>query len=821
MRRGKRPFFFIAALLLSPVLFGCGREKATTPYKIQILGPSVMAGALSKDLDLPLRFLVTGRKETTALGGSWTPPATNVRVAFELSEEPPEGQARLGQTETRTDAGGMASLRFFVGLRPGIYKIRARLPDCPSVAPVVVTVLGGVVVSGDHQDGWVDTALEHPLSVRIERAPGVHEQGAAVRFDLRSATKGTRLSLADAVTDEDGMASVLVQLGSEQGSNEIGIQFLTSALGAKASYQTLIARCFAINRWGLLVSLFGGLAIFILGMKLMSQGLQLIAGDKLKALLNLLTRNRFAAVGVGLGVTGLIQSSSACTVMLIGFINAGLMRLEQAIAVIMGSNIGTTVTAQMVSFKLDDIALPAVAVGVAMTLLARRSHTRFLGEVLIGFGLLFLGMMMMGSPLKGLKDSLWARTFFEGLSCTPLADGTIPLGGMVKAILAGTALTMIVQSSSATIGLLLVIAAAGLVDVYTAFAVLLGCNIGTTVTAVLASIGSSLSAKRAACAHVLFNVAGTFIMIFFFYLPYPKTHRPVFLELVNFITPGNAFEGENIQRFLANAHTLFNVACAAVFIWFVAFIAKTCRTFLPGSEPTEESAFRMLDPRLLSIPSLALQQAWFELGLMLEKSRNAHREGFRAIVDAMDPDWERLASSVRTQEIETDELQSAITQYLRTISMEKLTEEQSNQIPHLIHSVNDAERIGDHSVHLIRLARRVRKRNLPFSEVALAHMREMFRTVESLFDTAASLLNRHAAEPGPGVDRPAEARLAGQMLEKQEHDYRKAHVARQEAGGIDIRSGVVFLDVLLNLNRVGAHLVNIIEAASTSSKGPR
>jgi len=576
----------------------------------------------------------------------------------------------------------------------------------------------------------------------------------------------------------------------------------------------------AINYRELLIEVLGGLAIFIFGMKLMSEGLSLVAGDRLRALLNLLTRNRFAAVGVGLGVTGLIQSSSACTVMVIGFVNAGLMRLEQAIGVIMGSNIGTTVTAQMISFKLEALALPAVAAGVVLSLLARRNQMRFAAQILIGFGVLFLGMGMMADTLKSLKDSVTLQGLFAGLDCSPV-DGRIPTLGVLRAVAAGTLLTMIVQSSSASIGLLLALAGAGLLNLHTSFAILLGDNIGTTITPALAAIGASRTAKRAACAHCLFNITGTIIMIVILHVPWPSTGHPNFMEFVSRSTGGDNFRGENLTRFLANAHTLFNTSCTVAFIGFISLFARACRLIVPGKDKESEGTeLNLLEPHLIATPSIAIQQAWSQLGIMVEQSRLAHEESLTALVENARIDWSRISDSVRAHEQHTDRLQTQITEYLTEISMETLTEQQSAILPRLLHSVNDAERIGDHSMHMMRLARRMRKRSLPFCEAAQVECRDLMGTVQSLFDLCRrAVAATHGQTTTDSADAQSlralldEARRAAKTLRKQTDDFRKSQVARQEAGSDDIHSGVIFIDVLLNLNRVGGHLYNIIEAS--------
>ncbi len=817
----KRPAILALPLLVCLLLPGCGSDGDAEPNRIEVNGQVTRGGRLGGNYDL--QFIVRGKKMRTALGGTTIPLVGNARVSFRMVQEPDGGVSTLAAREGKTNAGGSVRVSLTLGEKPGVYKLEAALPDHPEVEPVTVVFLGGLILRGNKQDGWVGESLEHLVEVRIESAPRVYEEKATIKFEIRSAPKGSRVDGHNTVekeTNAEGEAGVHVSLGKKQGKGQIGIQVLSGSLGPEAAHHTLTARFFAIDRFQLVIKVLGGLALFIFGMRLMSEGLGLAAGDKLRALLNALTRNRFAAAGVGVLVTGLIQSSSACSVMVIGFVNAGLMQLEQAIAVIMGSNIGTTVTAQMISFKLGSLALPAIAFGVVMLFVAKRSQTRFLAQILIGFGILFLGMSMMSSPLKELKDSLMLKQMFNGLSCSP-DGGAVPLFPVLKAVMAGALLTVIVQSSSASIGLLLALAGAELVDVYTGFAILLGGNIGTTITAVLAAIGSTRAAKRTACAHCLFNLIGTVIMVGLLFITWPGTGHPFFMELVARFTDGNVFAGENLPRYLANAHTLFNVSCAVLFIGFVPVFAVACRALITGTDEQEEDQpQRLLDPRLLATPAIAIQQTWAEIQVMLTEGREAQSKSFQTIVEAGEVDWDRITESISTHERDLDELQSAVTEYLSEISMETLTEAQGEIIPRLLHSVNDVERVGDHSMHLLRLARRVRKRSLPFTPDAHKQLREMFSTVEKLFDycQGAVAANADGHESGPDLaglrQNLEDAHEAGRLLKKQEHDFRKSHVQRHENGSCDVRSGVVFLDVLLNLNRVGGHLINIIQAAT-------
>lgn len=820
MPRQPRPLRRLHLALLAalcPLLLlvaGCDEKSTSTPQSIVLQGDTCRFCALDTPLEIKLN--VSGKTATTALGGKDATFAAGVRVEYAITAAPENHTAKLSQRNPLTDHGGFNSV-WLSGLNlPGIYRIRVSLPDHPEVKPVTLNIMGGLSITGNNQDGMVGDALDKPITISAEAAPGVPMPGARFAFDLRRAPSGTRILESQGATGEDGTCILEVKLGKSQGGGTIGVRPLTAPWIAEGSVADLRVSFFVIDGWGLAIGVIGGLAVFIFGMRLMSEGLSLIASDRMRSLLHFLTRNRFAAVGMGVTVTAFIQSSSACSVMVIGFVNAGLMQLKQAIGVIMGANIGTTVTAQMLSFKLSSMSLPAVAVGVIITLLAKRKGAKFFAQILIGFGLLFLGMDMMGAPLKDLSQSASIKAFFDGLSCAP-ADGglMIPYGPFIKAVAAGALTTVIVQSSSAAIGLLLTLAGAGLLDIYTAFAILLGDNIGTTITAVLASIGSSTTAKRTACAHVTFNIAGTAFMLLLLHVPY--NGHPVFMELVAEFTAGDPFSGENLPRFLANAHTAFNVCCTAAFVWFVGPLAWLTRVIIPGKDEEETTlAPRMLDPHLLATPALAINQAWSEIGVMLRKGRDAILASTDSIFLPGEGNFADISEEVKNLERDLDTRQGAVTTYLSHISQEELTEEQGTALPRLLHSVNDAERVGDHSMHLLRLARRVHKRDLSFTTSAQGEINQMQACLKRLFDCCDFMLKPGTQEPERNALKAnlADAREAAKTMKKLVSDYRKAHVQRQEAGECDIHAGIIYLEALQNLNRVGGHLLNIIESAT-------
>lgn len=820
----KAHFLFIAAMVCLAAS-GCGDDEPVKPAGQSLMGQPVRTGPLAQNLDRDIQVLVFGADEN---GLNEKLPVSGVRVAFYIDQVPEGSQGTaFGSTELETNAAGQASTSFAVGDKPGIYRIYASLPDHPEIRPVFATILGGVKITGQGQDGWVGKALDRPLSVEMETEPGValEKDTGLVRFVLMGAPEGTILSSNLRRTDETGKASTEVRFGNSQGRIDVGVSILDGIPGETSLLAPIKVNFFSIDVYAVTVSMLGGLALFLFGMKMMSESLQFVAGDKLRDLLNLLTTNRFMAVGAGAMVTALIQSSSACSVMVVGFVNAGIMKLEQAIGVIMGANIGTTLTAQIISLKLNLLALPAIVVGVGILFVAKRQSVKYWATIVVGFGILFLGMNIMSQELGQLKESETVIGLFKGLHSMPGPSGYVPFWQFLKAISCGLVVTLILQSSAATIGLLITVASAGLIDPYAAFGILLGDNIGTTITAILASIGTSTAAKRAAAFHVCFNVFGCVLMIMLNYINWPgRPGRPIFMELANLFTAGDVFKGgENLPRFIANAHTLFNITCTGLFISFIPQFATLCRWLIKGKPEGEEEkddARRRLEPHLLSTPSLALQQVWAEVGIMLEKAREAQNDGYQALISAPTQDWNAKARLARDLEKETDELKAAITKYLSSISLTTLNENQSEMFPHLVRTVNDAERVADLGKHLSKLAKRVNKRALSLTPEALSDMDQMMTIVNEMMELAEKTVNINAdgieMSGGGAVLRSKlldDGKRLGKVAKMKASELRKNHERRHEEGSCDIKSGVVFLDVANTLARSAGCAVNIIEAA--------
>ncbi len=523
--------------------------------------------------------------------------------------------------------------------------------------------------------------------------------------------------------------------------------------------------------------LVGGLGLFLYGMQLMADGLQKIAGDRLRKILEVLTSTPVIGVLVGAVVTMLIQSSSATTVMVVGFVNAGLLTLRQAVSLIMGANIGTTVTAFIVSLKLTDLALPAIGIGFLLTLFSKKKNPRFVGQAILGFGLLFLGMKVMGDTMQPFKENAAFTTGVLSLSRSPL------LG-----MLAGLVLTALIQSSSAVTGLVVTLAAEGLIDLNVGLAITLGSNIGTCVTALLASIGTQLMAKRAAVAHLLFNVLGVAIFM------------SVFGPFVTFVATTHPL----LERQVANAHIIFNLANTLLLLPFINPFTRLVEKLIPGEISIEHMGALYLDEHLMKTPSVALGQARRELVRMGRLALAMLEEVYKAFAQGS---AEGLEAAAKKEE-NINLLEHAVVDYLARLSQESLSREQSDRIPALLSISSDIERIGDLAENIGELAEYRAEHRLPFSEEATREMQTMYDKVHDLVADAISLLETDNIEGATSLlDHESE-------VDAMEKTLRLRHIHRLNTGNCFPASGIIFLDLISNLERVADHATNITEAVA-------
>lgn len=519
-----------------------------------------------------------------------------------------------------------------------------------------------------------------------------------------------------------------------------------------------------------LLHLLGGVGLFLFGIKLMGEALQDLAGDRLRRLIATLTKTPVRGVLIGTLVTVLIQSSSGTTVMCISFVHAGLMTLKQAVGVIMGANIGTTVTAQLIAFKIKDYALPIIAVGVFLNVFGRSKRSKYFGSGLIGFGLLFLGMGTMEGAMKFLRTR---QDIFLAFSYNPL------LG-----VLAGTFLTMLVQSSSATVGLTIVMATQGLLDLNAAIPILIGNNIGTTITAVIASVGANREAKQAAASHVLFNVIG--VVIFLLILP-------VFTSIV-------AATATGVGRQLANAHTIFNITNTLIFLPFTGPFVRLVEKIVPSTGPSIQKGPRYLDARLISTaPAVAVdavRQEMIRMGSLAMEMLDDVRSAF------LDDDPKKIDQVNETEKVVND-LNREITSYAAELGQASLPQDLSSVLSLYVNGIGDIERVGDHAQNLIEMYEMKNDQNLTFSKTGMDEFVMMFDKARDAFGMAMDSVR---TEEMPDMNR---VDALEDEIDQGEKELRLRHVARLSAGICSPSSSVIFIDILSNLERIGDHAHNI------------
>jgi len=519
----------------------------------------------------------------------------------------------------------------------------------------------------------------------------------------------------------------------------------------------------------------GGIALFLYGMTKMGEGLQKIAGDKLRRILETLTSSRLSGVAVGLIVTAIIQSSGATSVMCVSFVNAGIMRFEQAIGVIMGANIGTTVTAQMVAFRLERAALPAIALGMALMLLGKRKSVKEgWADCFIGFGMLFLGLSITGDAVMPLQS----YPPFINILCI---GRTNPFLGVIVGII----FTALLQSSSAVTGLLVMLASRNVMDLGSALPIILGANIGTTSTALLASINTSLAARRTAYAHLLFNIVG--VAIFF---PFLKPFQRIV-----------AYTSADMARQIANAHTIFNITTTLLLLPLMPQFASLACRLVKGTEQAIEYGPKYLDAKLVSVPFMAVVQTQKEVIRMAKLCL----ENLETAVGIFRGDPKADRKRFDNIEETIDEIEEAISYYVAKVFQQDVNSAQAKILTSAISISADLERIGDHATAIVELADYKEKHNLPFSQEAVEELNEMLdKAVESVRTVVEALETgdkRKAASIIPMDD----------VLDELERNLRSRHIQRLNKGICYPASGVVFLDMLSHLERIGDHAVNIAE----------
>lgn len=536
----------------------------------------------------------------------------------------------------------------------------------------------------------------------------------------------------------------------------------------------------------LVINLLGGLGLFLFGMKIMGDGLENLAGDKLKGIFDKITSNPIKGVLTGAIVTMLIQSSSASTVMVVGFVNSGIMTLTQAAYVIMGANIGTTITAQLITFDFSSIVPIFVALGAALILFNKKKNLKEIGYISLGFGILFLGLGNMSAAMKPLRESVIFTNLIQGLS-----------GHAILSLLLGAVMTAIIQSSSAVTGILVALASSGVIPIGVAIPVLLGSNIGTCVTALISSLGTTNAAKKAALIHLFFNVIGSLI----FLIP-PITS--LLQTVVTTITPGT--EGEIVAKQIANSHTIFNVVNTILILPFTKYLVALVNHILPEDDAEELPKVQYIDDRLLETPTIAFGQSTNEIIRM----GNLAKKNLQYAIDGFMNNNSDLIDKVYKNESIINLLEGDITRYLVKLSNSDIGDIQRAQLASYFHVVNDIERIGDHAENIADSAREKMDKGINFSDDAVNELREMAQLCIQAIDNSLACFADYNKEGS------AEVRKLEEKIDTAEKDLRNSHIRRLNSGICNATVGTIFLDLISNLERVGDHAVNIAEILSES-----
>ncbi len=540
--------------------------------------------------------------------------------------------------------------------------------------------------------------------------------------------------------------------------------------------------------FGTILTMAGGLGLFLFGMELMSDSIEKVAGAKLRRILEIFTTNRFMGMIVGIIFTGIIQSSSACTVMVVSFVNSGLMNLYQAAGVILGANIGTTITSQLVSFNLSKIAPLILLVGVVVMMFTKKEKVRKVAEVIVGFGILFVGLSTMSQAMANMKNEPQVVNLLMSLKNPFLAT------------LMGFALTAVIQSSSVTVSIVLLLANQDLLPLPITLYIILGCNIGACATAMLASMTGKKDAKRAALIHLLFNIIGTVIIYIALFVAGDQI-----VELIKSISADNG-------RFVANAHTMIKIAQVIMLFPFTGWLVKMTYLIVPGEDQKvgyrESYQLKYIGDKVVFNPATAVVEVVKELERMASLAEENLNRAMNALITLDEEDIEE----VYEVEKNINFLNHAITDYLVKINQTTLPIEDLNSLGALFHVVNDIERIGDHAENVADAARQRKEEGISISKEAQKELGDMLEMVNKII--------RYAVEMFAKSDEThmQEIVTLEDQVDEKERELQKKHVERLTKGECSPEAGMIFSDIVSGLERVADHATNIAFAITTEEE---
>ena len=530
-------------------------------------------------------------------------------------------------------------------------------------------------------------------------------------------------------------------------------------------------------------SLLGGLALFLYGMQMMSNGLEAAAGNKMKQILEKLTANRFLGVLVGAGITAVIQSSSATTVMVVGFVNSGMMTLRQAVWIIMGANIGTTITGQLIALDVGAVAPLLAFLGVALVVFIKKQKVHHYGLIVAGLGILFIGMDMMSSAMMPLRDS---EAFISLMT---------KFSNPFLGILAGAVFTAIIQSSSASVGILQALASSGLIGLGNAVYVLFGQNIGTCITAILAAIGTNRNAKRTTIIHLMFNIIGTIIFTTVCILT-PLT------DLIASITP------DNVAAQIANMHTLFNIVTTLLLLPFGTYLAKLATKILPEKKDEKMDVMHMEFIRpmetkrdtQIGLSAIAVTSIRKEIHRMMSMAKENVDRSFEAVKEGKTT----LLEEVREREEYIDFLNKEISKYISKTLVNESNPRDSRYISALFKVCGNVERIGDHAMNICEYTKMIERQNISFSSEVKREIDEM----KKICDQAIDYLSEIGQEPGQKEDIKVIEDIE-QKIDDMTEDYRQKQLERMQKGTCSEEGCIIYSEMLTDFERIGDHILNI------------